>query len=83
MPFEPIYSERFTRQLLHLSKDKQVAVGKKITQIRENPEHFDFLRGEERLQKARVGNLRILFIRTGNTILFDSVAKRDVAYRKN
>jgi len=81
MPYDIFYCSAFQSELGALSKDVQVAVWKKISQIKEMPGHFDFLHKTDRIQKARVGKYRIFFRVSGNSIEFMHVRKRDIAYK--
>ena len=63
-----------------LTEDRRHAVQKKIRQIAAAPDHFDFLRQTDRMQKARVGKYRVFFRVAGNSIGFLDVRKRDIAY---
>jgi mRNA-degrading endonuclease RelE of RelBE toxin-antitoxin system len=82
MAYEWRYSGLFQIQLDALSADRQEAVDKKVKQIREMPEYFDFLSHTDRVQKARVGKYRVFFRVNGNTIEFLEVRKRDMAYKR-
>ena len=82
MPYDSWFSDLFNAQLKALTKERQEAVKKKIEQIIEMPEHFDFLNKTDKIQKARVGKYRVFFRVEGGLIRFIEVRKRDIAYKR-
>ena len=76
------FSDTFNSQLLALAKERQEAIRKKIEQIIEMPEHYEFMHHADKVQKARAGKYRIFFRVEGGLIRFIEVRKRDVAYKR-
>ncbi|OIO20822.1 hypothetical protein COV61_01630 [Candidatus Micrarchaeota archaeon CG11_big_fil_rev_8_21_14_0_20_47_5] len=76
------YTEKSVSDVKSLAKEDEEAVLKKLKQIQANPSHFEFLHRSSRVQKARVGRLRIIF-RVEETVLkFYRVGERDKIYKE-
>jgi len=76
------FETEFLEELKKLDKPVKLAVEKKVHQILQKPEHFDFLHKEKGVRKARVGRWRILFRIEGKIVKFYRIGKRDVVYRQ-